>query len=299
MGIASRPGSVSAPTSLPNERTGASSDGSSPQPPTNGAGQATFDVADLSIPLSIGDIIPPSPATSEVTWAAQERLIQECMADRGFEYDPLPSPGYETSWIQDRRNRVMTAERAATVGYHPIPFSMNPELDAAYEELEQRTSDPAYLAALGAQTGEATELGCNILTQQQINGDLDLQSEDFNRIVGEAEQQVINAVLADPAYSAAVAEWTSCMNAAGHQYNTPEDAFNDPRWTTAPEADDTERAVAQQDATCREEAGLNDALWQAQRAAVAQWIDENTSIVEGLQEAEEELLERAQSLLDS
>lgn len=252
---------------------------------------------DLSIPLSIAEVVPPSPATSEVIWAAQQKLVRECMAERGFDYVELPSPQYEQSWVDGRASQTMTAERAESVAYHPLPVLVPPELEAAYAALEQRTSDSAFSTALGAQPGEAGELGCNIVAQQQINGEVDLQSDDFERVIGDGEQQIVAEVLADPDYSAAVSTWAACMSSAGYDYASPEDAFNDPRWSTA-EPDDVERSTARQDAACREQSNLNTVMRQAQRSAVAAWMTANEAFVSALRDAENELLDRAQEILD-
>lgn len=187
--------------------------------------------------------------------------------------------------------------RSESVAYHPLPVLIPPELEAAYAELEQRASDPAFSSALGAQPGEAGELGCNIVAQQQINGEVDLQSDDFEQVIGNGEQQVIAEVVADPDYSGAVSTWVACMSSAGFDYASPEDAFNDPRWSSA-EPDDFERSTARQDVACRDQSNLNAVMRAAQRSAVARWMTQNETFVAEIQAAERELLDRAQTILD-
>lgn len=265
-------------------------------PPDN---TATVDDQDLSIPLTIGELVPPSPAASEVIWLAAEKLTQECMAERGFEYDPLPSPAYARSWLDFRASQLMTAERAQTLGYHPVPYSMPPELAAAYVELEERTnSDPAYRAAYSAQPGEAAQLGCSVLASEQLNFEAELMSREFQAIMSNAEAEVFEAINADPTYSAAVAAWSACMSDGGYDYATPDDAFADERWFTEPGAPtELERATALHDASCRDAVGLNDAARNAQQRAVARWIERNHATVQALRSAESELLAAAQRLL--
>lgn len=251
---------------------------------------------DLTIPLSIAEIIPPSPATSEVIWAATEELTQTCMAERGFDYDPRPSPGYQQAWLAQRQAQLMTVERADTVAYHPFPIAYSSEQSAADAALEQRAADPAYLAALGAQPGEAGELGCALLARQMLDADADLSSDDFNRLIGDAERQVFDAVATDADHAAAVARWSSCMAAGGHAYSTPDDAFADPRWATG-EPSGVEHATARHDASCRDEAELNAALRQAQRRAVGEWIARNETVVHEFRRAEAALQAQAQAAL--
>lgn len=255
------------------------------------------DQGELSGPLSIAEILPPSPSTSEVIWVASELLKQRCMAERGFDYDPLPSPGYEQSWATQRDAQLMTAERAATIAYHHALMGDPPELQAAYVELEQRAGDAAYLSALGAQPGEANELGCSHVAREALDVGIDLSSDDFNQIIGDAEQQVFDAVASDPDHRAALGAWASCMATGGYAYESPDDAFADPQWTTTPEPSDLERNTALHDASCRDQSGLNRALREAQHHAVSSWIDANPAIVEGLRDAESALLARAQSVL--
>lgn len=250
------------------------------------------------VPLSIADLLPPSPATSEVIWAAGEFLKQRCMTERGFDYDPLPSPDYTRSWMQQRDAHLMTAERARSVAYHQVPVGDPSELQSAYAELEQRTSQPAYLAALSGVPGETNQLGCSHVAREALDVGVDLSSDDFNRIIGDAEQQVFDTVAGDPGHRAALDAWVVCMATGGYTYTSPDEAFTDPRWTTNPEPSDVERTTALHDAGCREQTGLDHALREAQHRAVSSWIDANPSVVAGLRQAESELLARARSVLD-
>lgn len=255
---------------------------------------------DLTIPLSIGEIVPPSPATLEVVWAAVQHLTQTCMADRGFDYDPRPSPGYERAWLDDRDRSLMTAERADAVGYHQVLPVYGPEEAAADELLAERTRDPAYLSALSAQSGEASELGCYLLALEVVDTNAELTSDDYQRLFGDAEQQVSDAVAADADYAAAVGRWSACMAAGGYPYLTPAEAFADPRWWTANEPpSDVEFATARHDAECRDDAGLNTAFRQAQRRAVADWISRNAATMDELRQIEASMLERAHAALAS
>jgi len=251
--------------------------------------------ADLSIPLSVAELLPPSPATSEVIWATTERLKQSCMAERGFDYEPLPSPGYLQAWSDQRQAEQMTAERAATNAYHPSVGGDPPELQAAYARLEKRTADAAYLAALGAQPNESGTAGCTLLAQQRLAVDVDLSTAEFNRVILDAERQVAAAVRDDASYVAALSDWAACMAVGGYIYRTPDDAFADPRWTNSQSPSDEERGAARFDAQCRNQTGLDNARRDAQHFAVAKWIDNNRSLVEGLRAAEAKLLAAAES----
>lgn len=261
---------------------------------------AVVDDQDLSVPLTIGELVPPSPATSEFIWLAAEKLTRECMAQRGFDYSPLPSPEFERGWREFRDGQLMTTSRAQASGYQPVPYAMPPDLAEAYIELEELTnSNPAYRAAYSAQAGEAAELGCSVVAHERLWARADLMSADFGRLIGEAEGEVLAAIHANPTYRAAVTAWSTCMSAGGYDYLTPDDAFADERWFTASGTPtEAERAAALHDASCREAVGLNVAARQAQQQAVAAWIEQNHATVQALRAAETEMLSTAQRLLD-
>lgn len=251
---------------------------------------------DPTAPRSIAEIVPPTPGTAELLWTATQHLTQACMADRGFDYPPLPSPGYEATWSQSLDATSMTPERAATNAYHSTPPIDPPELVDAYAALEQRTADPAYHTALAAQPGDATELGCSLLAQEQLDPGADLESEDFNRIIGDAELAVAATVDADPAYTSAVDAWTACMAARGYDYTHPDQPFSDAQWST-PEPSDTERATAAQDAECRATSALDTARIAAQQQAVDDWIANNAAVFADLTAAEQQLIAQAREAL--
>jgi hypothetical protein len=221
------------------------------------------------------------------------------MRERGFAYVPLPDFDYERSWIEARSASTMTIERAETIAYHAVPISYSKELLDAYERLEEATKDDAYRLALGAQEGEANELGCAVLARLELDISVEDEIENYTNVMSEAEEQQESTLAADPALRAGVEQWRSCMSQSGYSYANMNEPFGDPRWAGSPVVTEVEKAVAIADANCRVAGRFDEVLREAQVRSVKSWVDANPDFVAQLHRADESLLRRALAVVES
>lgn len=90
----------------------------------------------------------------------------------------------------------------------------------------------------------------------------------------QANQTLISAALASPAYTTALSVWSTCMSDAGHQFGSPAlaRAYADSVRGTASQPSQEAIDVAVADYTCEHQARLLEVLHDEMATALASWI---------------------------
>lgn len=251
-------------------------------------------IRDLSIPLTIGELIPPSPAASEVAWVAREQEIQECMKNKGFQYASRPSPGYSSAWLQHRNMLVLSMNRAKTYGYRYVARKKSDAEIAAEKKLDELNTNPAYVKAYGSQDPRSP--GCYLRAHEKIDKSLQDIVDKHSHSIAQAEQTVAISAQNNQEFQRVLDQWRKCMAAAGFRYSNLGDPVNDARWANGITPTPEEISTAISDAQCRARFRVNEVLLGSMRAAVQQWIDEHQAEVAEMKNAERLFTSKALAL---
>jgi hypothetical protein len=212
-------------------------------------------VLDSSDPLSVGS--PLLEVARLLEWGEEDHqraqaAVGECMASRGFDYEPLP---YQRSWVLDPRwwFGPLDVERAAAEGYGPRPTQQQEPpagLDPADED--------AWWEALNGQEPVTVELSVGGFLHYFADGCASEGSKtvfpfwkDEFRLAAELTRvlkDVRAEALADDRVRPVAAEWRACMAEAGYEVRDPDDARD--------LAVEKGNAVAVADARCGRTVGL-------------------------------------------
>lgn len=253
-------------------------------------------IRDLSIPLTIGELIPPSPAASEVAWVAREQEIQECMKTKGFQYVPRPSPGYSSAWLQHRNMLVLSVNRAKTFGYRYVAQKKSEEEIAAGKKLDGLNANSAYVKAYGSQNSK--DLGCYIIAFEKIDKPLQDIIDQYSQSIAQAQQIVATTTQNKQELQRVLEQWRKYMSAAGFRYSNLGDPVTDSRWANGVAPTPEEIITATVDAKCRTKFRVNEILLSSMRAAVQQWIVAHQAEVTEMENAEKLFTSKALALIE-
>lgn len=157
----------------------------------------------------------------------------ECFVDVGVDADELGVQERKGEQ-HDRRYSVIDEAVASQYGYHP-PDVEDPRdalLDAASED--QLVAASECMASLPEPSAEVVE---------------------GEQLVSDIQAEAWWATQDDQRVEDAFAAWSACMANAGHEYDHPMEANDDPRWAT-PEATAEEITVAKDDVACKKDVDL-------------------------------------------
>lgn len=221
--------------------------------------------------------------------SAVDVLVEECMAERGFTYEPdyqlsTGSEEGETAWSGFLG--LVDADRAASTGYgvSSATAAAAAELEEALDEaLAERSSlTPeriAYLTALygpadvairqgqNPEQTDADENSCMTVSTEALTPDVAPPDASIQGTLGEEARAVAQA---DPAVTTALSGWTTCMADQGYVL----DAIPVPNLP----ADEVTPATIDQavaDVACKESTGLIDAYITTLYSAEEDLIQQN------------------------
>lgn len=183
------------------------------------------------------------PRTTAKLSNAFEVLVQRCMKSKGFKYFPTfvspdqpgyPGLGYPGLAGVPQATIGLTARRANGYGFNGSGSGRDTR------SREERYADRAgrkYILALNGDgkervhfailgsSGSVSAGGCRGVAERQLYGSV---INNFLAVSGHDELIAIllNAVTVDPAFTAVVARWSSCMADRGFGYSSPEDLWN-------------------------------------------------------------------------
>lgn len=277
-------------------------------------GQAWAECADRPIELRAG--LPALVASAQRAMILAERagnvLIEQCMEDKGFEYQAVTGTdvGVSTSGLMVS---ALTVEVAAEEGYGP--YVLVPGQPAPSEEIRQagrehfqslsEAEQQRYLRALEGEGDRAAVMldsgvsvvmgGCVGESRRQLLGERVL--DIFNTFHTVQFLQV--DVSADPAVRQAEQEWESCMRQSGFGFDRPQAAVEAALAmrgnATEPSSEEITMAVA--DAECRVQSGIIEATEAAFIALNQQALQEHQHLLGDWAEMEQMVLDRAGDVL--
>lgn len=171
---------------------------------------------------------------------AQQRLIRDCMKDKGFPYweaqrlslEESRSLGYvsdDVVWAREHGygSRIQAKEtraRAANpnAAYRAsLPEAHRKSYDAALDEGVEAPVMTATLPSGGTVRKQVG--GCVARAERQLYGD-PVTWFRAEKTVGGLQQLYVPQVMADKQFARALRAWARCMAAAGHPYKDPAEA---------------------------------------------------------------------------
>ncbi len=261
---------------------------------------------------------------------AQQTLISRCMADRGFLYREADIPN-DALQAPPLRWTPVYPEDAATVGYGIDPtLPDTPDLDiplgndggvdpnAVYLSTLARDQVRAWMEALngtednkvvvegdsepaGEQVSMFTD-GCVAQVERQLYGDLG-EMLRVDLVISELSRDRYERVEVDPRVDAAKTAWLRCMRAEGFDVSELDDGYYLAHEAHASlpreEVLQVEIEIATQDAECVVESRVNEVVNSVYAEAEQLLAEENAGVLAGIQELQENAVERAKSLLYS
>jgi len=254
----------------------------------------------------------------------REIIVAGCMAEQGFEYEPVVDMGFSSSeieWEPDDREWV------AQWGYGMVRSPGSDQAPSPEEIVEDPNQDyvmslsesemTAYYEALYGPQPTEEELnedgsyeynwetaGCQGLAQHEIDKENPLSSDEHKPIM-DAVNAFYTGLEEAKVYSAIDADWAACMADAGHpgftsQFDAQESISQDLNayWesVTEPVEDDpaldeladSEIALALADLECREDVDFADRRHEISVALEEEFIADNKAALDALAAAAEQ-----------
>ena len=211
---------------------------------------------------------------------AVNRALKDCMAKKGFpDFDPGPDlsqadPGSYTAYPPQIGLTDLTAPALAPAA----PEKPAAEKPGQEEALMGPSNAPEVVVTGG--NGERTTLrtaGCHAEAQNALWGSLDARKKQTLDLmeVRAALDRAGDTAMKDPAVTAGVEKWKSCMTAAGESAGDPASiGQNLPPGTTL-----AQWPTAQHDVACKKSSGLADAARDAYARAQRQIATENPGLL--------------------
>ncbi|WP_446042002.1 hypothetical protein [Streptomyces sp. SID1121] len=187
-----------------------------------------------------------------------------------------------------RRYGVTSRNSAANYGYQaPLPQGISMESARRIEEAQKKRLDSVSEKTMAIYTGESRggvrppgvpSDGCRGEAYRALG--LPGPDIDFQNAVTILQQRTWEDSRASPPVTAAAKRWSKCMKRHGYTYAEPDDALNDPRWSShnndkkAPSTPSGEIKAATTDVDCKR-ASLYAETWygvevQLQKKAIGQ-----------------------------
>jgi hypothetical protein len=251
------------------------------------------------IVLPIGRYLFTDAQTSELV-AAHSELVAACMKRYGFGYRvPTASPHGQLP-PNESRYGVMTPEQAR-YGYHFMAVEIARQQAGAAPAQKPPAVTPAMAAVLSGRSGGSVNGrrvpsgGCNAEATTRLGGkngrygDPDIaesiQADSFTR--SQSDARVLKVFAA----------WSSCMRTRGYDYQDPNAAVDDPRWSASREPTRAEVATAQADVACKRRTNLVGVWSSVESAYQGAAIEANAEALSAAKATMQQELRTAAALL--
>lgn len=231
------------------------------------------------LPQYLGLVAAFSDAEAALISEVLNRLVQECMVEQGFEYEPVDVVPAE-AMAEDVL--YPTPEELAGYGYawRSHRFEL---VDVESTTIVPNSESAPGLAACEASADTAFEFSAY---------------NDASQVLTDADSREISAsVENDERMLAANAGWKSCMSDAGYEFDT----WGEAERSTYPDGMETPSALAlaKADYGCRNNYHLAEIELELRREYVAAWVESHPDEMEAVASAKTALLLRAQAVLGS
>ncbi len=259
---------------------------SAPQPATNGArttvlsNTTTPPAAEPEVvepPVYLGGLTTVSDVDAEVVFEARERLVQQCMADLGYEYTPTaPTP----TQLTNKETLYPPPDLLAEFGYAWRSHLLTP--------VEEETS-----ATVGYREGTPGLAGCGESADEQLATGTYRQA---SQVLTNADSFEIEAsVTNDERTILATWEWAKCMSDQDYYFAS----WGQAERSTYTEGTDSPSALAlaKVDYGCRNNQHVYEIDIEVRREYVAAWITSHPAELAALEAAQQTMVERAKAIL--
>lgn len=180
----------------------------------NAAGHSVvvdWTVPEIRLPLD-QFVLMPNPHASDLVSVAADRLIEQCMADKGIDYDVPDRQIRGVESLHLRRYGPIEESVVRSYGYELPP---SPEDIQAIEEFQRTTQPPEVDEALVGQisendAGPPVGDGCVFTWSSELADPDPDAGERFFQAQGLAVSSLESALL-DPATQAALQRWRDCI----------------------------------------------------------------------------------------
>jgi|GEM_PF-2253060 len=268
--------------------------------------------------------LPPGLPRTGVEWTpegslaltvAEQTLMQECMADAGWDYDIADPSAFAAGfglWSPHPVLGIGTIDAAESNGYHlddrqllgsgAFGQSLPPgEQQDFYDDLTG--SDDSGLVPItapdGTSSGEVNLGGCFGASRAAFDN-LTVDQEGYRTIVNETgidQEQVARDTERDPRLQEALASWRSCVeDATGETAETPDELAR--RFAFEPATSNEEIVIASADARCQADLGLQN-LWSEVYAEYQRFaLGDDADLFDTLALMRVDIIDRAGQILD-
>lgn len=276
-GCASDVGGPSTPTS-----SSASMPPNASQPPV--ANETVSSVADAPLQQSLESVALLTTSENTLVYNAQQRSIQVCMAERGFEY-----PFSTTAEPEFRFPSEPTMDEIETSGYL---WRL-----ARFEAYGEQPQPEAGLSSsqLEALEGTAERPGCGETSAKALG------AEEFgvaSSVLLNAYSEHQTAARSDPLYESALDDWSNCLGDQGYDAIDLEQVVDLAESLPGQLEGEEARVLAIRDYGCRDSSGLTAVELRIVHDLDQEWLEDNPGAVEALNDAKERLIERAEAIIE-
>jgi hypothetical protein len=309
------PGSPTAPSKLPRKTPALDAQRAAPQ--------ASSSYADLTLAaLSL------TREQQETLYAAEERFVAGCMREHGFSYKENAFDGDAEDNLDFERLEPGDVEAAEAVGYGLALIAERgrnahiADANAAYVDrlspAEQTRYREALLGRVPDATGERDDLAvietsdgavirwdpaaCVAKAREQLYGG-DVAMQKARLTLSALRDGMLDAVAGEEAVAEALANWRTCMQAAGQPFASP-DAIPDllakeqrRHALTVEDLSTRERELAPLDMRCRRSSGLLTARAERMRSLEAALEQQHQGLLREIHDRNTSALRRAQRAL--
>ncbi|MEU2721758.1 hypothetical protein [Streptomyces smyrnaeus] len=242
-----------------------------PAAPSARPSGATAELAELKADVPLNRVLyAPTDADVRVS-VAKQRLITDCMADKGFDYQPPPVP------------RVS----AADVEY-PKPFGLEPTVRGGSqqptERLREKKRSKAFSRALFGDPDRRISVkgkelkvtrpatGCQADAERRLSGNARVRLLELRLLLGDGEKHSRGAVAKDADLRKVNRAWQKCMARAGHDQKNPMGVVK----KLKPGEDVRKSPLAQADLECKETTDYLATAYKALASAQRHWLGEHS-----------------------
>lgn len=205
-----------------------------------------LDASSVSTPL---DVYLPPPELTYTLHRAEVLLTNQCLRRLGYPDHPMPTPRGRGRGPKHSEFLVFSMSQAAKLGYNTAMIS-DPGRDSSWDKKTTGVQRGLLDGTLKAYKGESVPKGgCTAVAADDltVNSDVPKRLEgggvELKQLqkasptslgdaqVGIIRLDAISATKKDLRYMGMVRSWSSCMSKMGYEYETPERARDDARWS--------------------------------------------------------------------
>lgn len=224
---------------------------------------------------------------------ASNLIIEQCMRDKGFSWQPLPLGTPSQKPLNDRRYGIRSKTDARQFGFARAPDPYEEAQVAAQAALQTELTDAEKQAYYGGD-GDGRG-GCVAKSARALNGGEVVDDSLLQSLAGEAYETARSS----DEVSTANDRWLECMQPKGYSGSSTVNEFEtDARWSESEEATAEETQAAVADAVCKEQADYVAAFYEVEWREQLRLIEDQAEAFDEYKDKLDRLLERAADIIE-